>query len=232
MWVVSKAYAVSFLSKSTSLSTEIYTGFPTLLRNQTPWFFHDFPWLFHHFSMIDVQQQWLVFKLVNHFCVYWMWPPGTLLCSQISYPTIMDKGCNSYSSQNSVSILDEMHGAENFFPWFFHIDVLKFHDFSMILAFFFKFHDFSRSGKCLFHFPGFPWFSRPLGTLFVVLYWGRSSKLQTLKIQIDSQFFRDDQSRFWVGPWPWWLLPLIEWYCWTQQVCTANILLLSNPSHG
>ncbi len=39
-------------------------------------------------------------------------------------------------------------------PWFFH-------DFGL----FFKFHDFSRSGKCIFHFPGFPWFPRLLGTL-------------------------------------------------------------------
>ncbi len=48
-----------------------------------------------------------------------------------------------------------------FFPWFLQSDVLKFHDFGL----FSQFHDFSRSGKCFFHFLGFPWFSRPLGTL-------------------------------------------------------------------
>ncbi len=42
-------------------------------------------------------------------------------------------------------------------PWFFR-------DFGL----FFKFHDFSRSGKCIFHFPGFLWFSRPLGTLYYI----------------------------------------------------------------
>ncbi len=47
-----------------------------------------------------------------------------------------DKSCNSYNSFNNV--LDWMVCAErqNFFPWFFHMDILKFHDFSMILAFF------------------------------------------------------------------------------------------------
>ncbi len=47
------------------------------------------------------------------------------------------------------------------FPWFFHRGILKFHDFGLFV----KFHDFSRSGKCFFHFPGFPWFSMMLGTL-------------------------------------------------------------------
>ncbi len=76
-----------------------------------------------------------------------------------------DTGYNSCDSLNNLSVLVGMLGAQIFFsmifpyryfeiPWFFH-------DFGL----FFKFHDFSRSGKCFFHFPGFPWFSRPLGTL-------------------------------------------------------------------
>ncbi len=37
---------------------------------------------------------------------------------------------------------------------------IKFHDFSMIeMPQQWLFNDFSRSGKCIFHFPGFPWFS-------------------------------------------------------------------------
>ena len=55
--------------------------------------------------------------------------------------------------------------CQKFFPMIFPYRYFEipwsFHDF----AFFFKFHDFSRSGKCIFHFPGYPWFSRPLGTL-------------------------------------------------------------------
>ncbi len=30
----------------------------------------------------------------------------------------------------------EFAERQNFFPWFFHKDIMKFHDFSMILAFF------------------------------------------------------------------------------------------------
>ncbi len=51
-----------------------------------------------------------------------------------------DKSCNNYKSLNNVLVLDRMHRRQNFFPWFFHIDILKFHDFCL----FFKFHDFSR----------------------------------------------------------------------------------------
>ncbi len=51
----------------------------------------------------------------------------------------------------------------------------------MILAFF-KSHDFSRFGKCFLKFPGFPWFSRPLGTLrnIVLVYW----KILVLKLSL------------------------------------------------
>ena len=49
-------------------------------------------------------------------------------------------------------------------PWIFH-------DFGPS----FKFHDFSRSGECFFHFPGFPWFSRPLGTL--IYHWKNGTPL-------------------------------------------------------
>ena len=52
-------------------------------------------------------------------------------------------------------------------PWFFH-------DFGL----FFKFHDFSRSGKYIFHFPGFPWFSMTLGTLMSS---GRALEVQHFK---------------------------------------------------
>ncbi len=47
------------------------------------------------------------------------------------------------------------------------LTLIYFHDFCL----FFKFHDFSRSGKWIFHFPGFPWFSRPLGTLMYLVLW-------------------------------------------------------------
>ncbi len=101
---------------------------------------------------------------------------------------------------------------QNFFPWFFHIDILKFHP---ILALFpNSMHDFPRSGKCYFHFPGFPWFSRPLGTLKMLF--NRYSLLGTtlwLSLKLPSLLF---QKITWkirkAGLWnKFWLVLLLVW---------------------
>ncbi len=59
-----------------------------------------------------------------------------LLIMLIATSNTQNKSCNSYNSLNNV--FDRMECAERqtFFPWFFNMDILKFHDFSMILAFF------------------------------------------------------------------------------------------------
>ena len=56
---------------------------------------------------------------------------------------------------------------------------------------FFKFHDFSRSGKCFLHFPGFPWFSRPLGTLLSVSHGnsGTSASMENTVTSNDTFLF-------------------------------------------
>ena len=126
--------------------------------------FHDFSMIFHDSLIIFPWSTMTNFNTdKTDYCALNVVSLHLLIATYNTH----DKSYNSYNSLNNVLVLDGMRGAPKFFsmifpyryfeiPWFFH-------DFGP----FFKFHDFSRSGKCFFHFLGFPWFSRPLGTLLV-----------------------------------------------------------------
>ncbi len=147
------------------INAEKVTSFPNFVDctfNRVPSGFREsnsmiFPWfsmILSSFSMINATQKMMVSGISFYFSY----------CGLHITPF-----CHTFSTKYA-------HSAKHYWtmrvqlkkkiPWFFHRGILKFHDFSMILAYFFKFHDFSRSGKCFFHFPGFPWFSMTLGTLF------------------------------------------------------------------
>ena len=139
------------------------SGFPAVSENQIPWFSHDFPLSFHVFSMINATQKWWLVVYHFTFLTVAFYP----FLSHLPHK-IWNKHQFHYHHRNvgvhRKIFFDNARAVKKRIPWFFHRGILKFHDFSMILAFFSNSMIFPGLENAFFIFQvfhDFPWCWEP-----------------------------------------------------------------------